>query len=124
MRVLIADDQKHARSGLAALLRATVPEVEIREAADGLEAERQAEEFRPDLVLLDVRMPREDGLAAVRWLREHLPQCRVLALSVEPSNESAALAAGADGFVCKCESPERLLAQLARLGFTRPPASS
>ena len=121
MRILIADDQKHARSGLKALLCATVPDVEIREAADGREAEKVAQEFRPDLVLLDVRMPGEDGLAATRWLRSHLPQVRVLALSIEPSHEADALAAGADAFACKCESPERLLAQLARLGFGPPP---
>ena len=123
MRVLIADEQKHARSGLAALLRATVAGVEIREAADGREAERLAEEFRPDLVLLDIRMPREDGLAVLRGLRARHPHVRLIALSLEPSHEGDALAAGADAFACKCESPERLLEQLARLGFTAPPAS-
>ncbi len=121
MRVLIADDQKHARSGLKALLCATVPSADIREAADGLEAERVAEEFRPDLVLMDVRMPREDGLAAMRRIKARLPQTRVLALSIEPANEAEALAAGADAFTCKCESPDRLLEQLARLGFAPPP---
>ena len=121
MRVLIADDQKHARSGLRALLCATAPDVEIEEAADGLEAERAAEEFRPDIVVLDLHMPREDGLAALRWLRAHLPQVRLLAMSIEPAHEAEALAAGADAFACKCESPERLLAQLARLGLGTGP---
>jgi DNA-binding NarL/FixJ family response regulator len=117
LRVLIADDQKHARSGLRALLSATLPEAEIREAADGLEAERMAEEFQPDLVLMDVRMPQEDGLAATKWIKSRQPRACVLVLSIEPAREAEALAAGADAFVCKCESPDRLLDQLARLGF-------
>ncbi len=121
MRVLIADDQKHARSGLKALLCAAIPDVEIREAADGREAEQAAAEFLPDLVLMDVRMPREDGLAAVRWLRAHLPRVRVILMSIEPSSETEALAAGADAFACKCESPDRLLAHIAGLGFTVSP---
>jgi DNA-binding NarL/FixJ family response regulator len=117
VRILIADDQKHARSGLRALLLATLPEADVREAADGREAERLAQELQPDLVLMDVRMPGEDGLAATRWIKSRLPACRVIVLSIEPTAEREALAAGADAFACKCESPERLLAQLARLGF-------
>jgi DNA-binding NarL/FixJ family response regulator len=120
LRVLIADDQKHARRGLRALLSATLPEAEIREAADGLEAERTAEEFQPDLVLMDVSMPREDGLAAARWIKSRQPRVCVIVLSIEPARKAEALAAGADAFACKCESPDRLLGQLARLGF--PPA--
>lgn len=121
MRVLIADDQKHARSGLRALLSATMPGVEIREAADGLEAERAAGEFCPDLVLMDVRMPGQDGLAAIRRIKAQRPGTRVLALSIEPAHEAEAISAGADAFACKCESPDRLIAQLARLGFAPPP---
>ena len=117
VRILIADDQKHARSGLRALLLATLPGADVREAADGREAERLAQEFQPDLVLMDVRMPGEDGLAATRWIKSRLPACRVVVLSIEPSAEREALAAGADAFACKCESPERLLSHLALLGF-------
>jgi len=120
LRILIADDQKHARNGLAALLRATLPGAELREAADGREAEQAAEEFHPDLVLMDARMPRENGLEATRRIKAALPGCHVVVLSIEPAVEPHALAAGADAFACKCESPDRLLAQLARLGF-RPP---
>jgi DNA-binding NarL/FixJ family response regulator len=120
VKILIADDQKHARSGLKALIGATMPGAEIREAADGLEAERLCAELQPDLVLMDVRMPGEDGLAATRWIKARLPKTRVLVLSIQPDNRAAALAAGADGFVCKCETPERLLGQLADLGFPAP----
>lgn len=117
MRILIADDQRHARSGLRALISAILPQPDIREAADGLEAERLCEEFEPDLVLMDVRMPREDGLAATRWIKAHLPRTRVLVLSIQPGNRADALAAGADGFACKCDTPDRLLAQLRALGL-------
>jgi len=123
VKILIADDQKHARSGRKALIRATLPGAEIREAADGLEAERLCAELAPDLVLMDVRMPREDGLAATRWIKSRMPHTRVLVLSVHPDNRAAALKAGADGFVCKCENPDNLLGQLAALGFPPPSRS-
>ena len=122
MRILIADDQKHARSGLRALISATLHQTEIREAANGLEAERACEEFQPDLVLIDVHMPEEDGLAATRWIKARRPQTRVLVLSIQPDHRADALAAGADGFACKCETPERLLAELAAVGFPPPAA--
>jgi len=122
VKILIADDQKHARSGLRALLGATLPGAEIREASDGLEAERLCQELEPDLVLMDVRMRGEDGLAATRWIKAYLPRTRVLVLSVQPENRVAALEAGADGFACKCETPESLLGQLAALGFRPAPA--
>jgi two-component system, NarL family, nitrate/nitrite response regulator NarL len=117
VKILIADDQKHARSGLRALLSATLPGAEIREAANGLEAERLCGELQPDLVLMDVRMPDEDGLAATKWIKARFPRTRILVLSIQPDNREAALAAGADGFACKCENPERLLTQLTALGF-------
>ncbi len=121
MKILIADDQKHARSGLRALMGVTLPGAEIREAADGLEAERLCAELEPDLVLMDVRMPGEDGLSATRWIKSRLPKTVVVMLSVQPGNRAAALEAGADGFACKCETPENLLGQLAALGFPSSP---
>ena len=122
MRILIADDQRHARNGLKALLCASMPQPEVWEAADGLEAERLAEEVNPDLVLMDVRMPELDGLAATRWIKSHFPTIRVLVLSLHAGNAQEARAAGADGFVSKCESPETLLGAVAALGF--PPKSA
>jgi DNA-binding LytR/AlgR family response regulator len=96
LKILIADDQKHARSGLKALLSASMPQPEIWEAAHGRVAQHLATEMRPDLVLMDIRMPEVDGLAA---------------------------AAGADGFVSKGEGPETLLARMAELGFPPKPAA-
>jgi len=122
LRILIADDQRHARSGLKALLCASMPQPEIWEAANGLEAERLAEEVNPDLVLMDVRMPDLDGLAATRWIKSHFPTIKVLVLSLHAGNAQEARAAGADGFVSKCESPETLLGAVAALGFPPKPA--
>jgi DNA-binding NarL/FixJ family response regulator len=122
LRILIADDQKHARSGLKALLCASLPHPEIWEAANGREAERLAEEILPDLVLMDVRMPEVDGLAATRWIKSHLPAVKVLVLSFHAASARDAMAAGADAFVSKCESPESLLDAVASLGFPAQPS--
>jgi DNA-binding NarL/FixJ family response regulator len=102
LKILIADDQKHARAGLKALLRASMAHPEIWEAVNGREAEHLAEERRPDLVLMDIRMPEVDGLAATRWIKSHLPQAKIIVLSLRGDRSAEALAAGADGFVSKC----------------------
>ena len=121
MKILIADDQKHARNGLKALLRVSMPHPEIWEATNGREAQDLAGEHGPDLVLMDVRMPEVDGLAATRWIRARLPQAKILVLSLDESLANEALAAGADGFVSKGESPEALLARVAEILAGRAP---
>jgi DNA-binding NarL/FixJ family response regulator len=117
LKILIADDQKHARRGLKALLRAAMAQPEIWEAENGREAQQIAQESRPDLVLMDVRMPEVDGLAATRWIKSRFPQVKILVLSLQGDRSAEALAAGADGFVSKGESPRALLARVAELGF-------
>jgi DNA-binding NarL/FixJ family response regulator len=117
LKILIADDQKHARNGLKALLSASMHQPEIWEAANGLEAQHIAEEVRPDLVLMDVRMPEVDGLAATRWIKTRFPAIKVLVISLHTGSAEEARKAGADGFVSKCESPEILLGAVAALGF-------
>ncbi len=113
MQILIVDDQPRARQSLKALL-ATWPQVEeIREAANGQEAMRLVEESRPDVVLMDVRMPEMDGLEATRLIKARWPQVKVIVLSMYADYMADALAAGADAFVSKGEPPDRLLATLA-----------
>jgi len=113
MQILIVDDQPRARQSLKALL-ATWPQVkEIREAANGQEAVHLVEESRPDVVLMDVRMPEMDGLEATRLIKARWPQVKVIVLSMYADYMADALAAGADAFVSKGEPPERLLATLA-----------
>ncbi len=115
LKILIADDQKHARSGLRALLRASMANPEIWEATSGREAQELAVEHRPDLVLMDIRMPEVDGLAATRWIKARAPLVKILVLSLQESASAEARAAGADGFVSKCETPETLLARIAEI---------
>jgi DNA-binding NarL/FixJ family response regulator len=108
-RVLIADDRAQARDGLRALL-ATVAEVKVvGEAANGLEAMRQAEECRPDVVLMDVRMPLLDGLEATRRIKACCPGVKVVVLTVHAGYRQSALAAGADGFLVKGGPDEALV---------------
>ena len=78
LKIIIADDQKHTRSGLRALLLASLPQSQIWEAADGREADRLAREVAPHLILMDIRMPVMDGLAATRRIKERQPEIKVL----------------------------------------------
>jgi DNA-binding NarL/FixJ family response regulator len=123
LTILIADDQKHARNGLKALLRVSMGRPEIWEAANGREAQELAEAHDPDLVLMDIRMPEVDGLAATRWIKARAPRVKVLVLSLDEDLRDKALAAGADGFVSKNESPEILLARVTEILAGRAPRS-
>jgi DNA-binding NarL/FixJ family response regulator len=111
-RVLITDDRPRSRSGLRAVL-ALRPEIEIvGEAADGQEAVRLVAECRPDVVLMDARMPVMDGVAATRLIKERWPEVRVVVLTMYPTYREDALAAGADAFLVKGCPPRELLAAL------------
>src|SRR5271165_4406580 len=103
MRVLIADDQRVVREGLATVIGA-IPNVEVVGlAADGAEAVALAAEHRPDVVLMDLRMPRMDGVQATAALREAGVGARVVVLTTYADDESiiAALSAGAVGYLTK-----------------------
>lgn len=115
MRIIIADDQRHARSGLRALLSASLPAPMIWEAGTGVEAERLAGEVDPDVILMDVRMPEMGGVDATRRIKSRFPGIRIIMISLDASSGAAAMAAGADGFVAKSEDPARLLETLSAL---------
>ncbi|WP_411078132.1 response regulator [Streptomyces sp. cmx-10-25] len=114
VKVLIADDQPLVRRGLALMLAPEPGFQVVAEAADGAEAVRLAHEHRPDVVVMDIRMPVLDGIAATERLTAELPGCRVLALSTFDMDEHVvgALRAGACGFLPKDISPEDLVAAL------------
>ncbi len=111
--ILIVDDQQRARQSLKALL-ATCPSVRaIREAINGRQALQMVEEFQPDVVLMDVRMPEMNGLQATRLIKTRWPYVKVIVLSMYAEYESAALAAGADQFINKATAPDELLKSLS-----------
>ena len=110
-RVLLADDQSLVRAGFKALLAAQ-PDIEVvGEAADGTEAVALATAERPDVVLMDVRMPRMDGLEATRQITSGLADTRVVVLTTFELDEYVfgALRAGASGFLLKDIDPPDLL---------------
>jgi DNA-binding NarL/FixJ family response regulator len=103
MRVLIADDQRVVRDGLATIIGA-IPDMEVVGlAADGAEAVALATEHRPDVVLMDLRMPRMDGVEATSALRDSGVGSRVVVLTTYADDESiiGALSAGAVGYLTK-----------------------
>jgi DNA-binding NarL/FixJ family response regulator len=111
MRVLIADDHGIVRSGLRMLLEAQ-PNVEvIAEAADGAEARDAAIRERPDIAILDVKMPKLTGLQATREIKEHAPEVAVLILSMYDDERYLfeALKAGASGYVLKSQADTELV---------------
>lgn len=113
IRVLVVDDQPRARKSLKTLLATWPPVLDVREAADGREAIRLVEESRPDVVLMDVRMPELDGIEATRLIKARWPQVKVIVLSMYPDYAADALEARADAFLNKGMPPEELLATLA-----------
>ncbi|MGY6652696.1 response regulator [Amycolatopsis sp. TRM77291] len=114
VRVLIVDDQALFREALATLLEVQ-PEIDVvGEAGDGEEAVRLCAELRPDVALMDLRMPVLDGIAATARLRAEQPDVRVLALTTFDDDEDvfAALRAGAVGYLLKDVSSTRLVEAL------------
>jgi DNA-binding NarL/FixJ family response regulator len=114
IRVLVADDQQLLRAGFRVILEAEPDISVVGEAADGVEAVERVGSTRPDVVLMDVRMPRLDGLAATEQLMSRPNPPRVVVLTTFDQNEYVvrALKAGAYGFLLKDAPPSRLIAAI------------
>ena len=104
------DDHAVLRDGLRAMLETSDDFSVIGEAADGLEAIGMLESIDPDVVLMDVRMPNQDGLATLRQMREQNPVLPVLILSMydDPAYVEEAIASGASGYLLKTITKEEL----------------
>ena len=112
--ILIADDHKIVRMGLKSLFAAEKDLTVVGEAEDGEQAVKKALELRPDIVIMDLVMPRKDGVSATRELHEQLPETNVVVLTSYSTSDTiaAALQAGARGAVMKSADDNDLLAAI------------
>lgn len=124
MKILLADDNRLLLEGLANLLVAHGHDV-VATAADGDEAIALARIHRPDVVLMDVRMPRRDGIAATRVITSEMPEMQVLMLTTSGDDEDLfeSIRAGAAGYLLKSTTGDELIASIAGLADGVPPMS-
>jgi two-component system, NarL family, response regulator LiaR len=111
IRILIADDHAVVREGLKALIELKPDMTLVGEAADGVEAVAKALELQPDLILMDLVMPRKDGIEAIREIRRRDLPARILVLTsfAEDDKVFPAIKAGAMGYLLKDSSPQELI---------------
>jgi DNA-binding NarL/FixJ family response regulator len=111
IRVIVADDQELVRAGFRLLLERVADIEVVAEAEDGERALALVREHEPDVALLDIRMPRLDGLSAARRVLSDVPQTKVVILTTFDTDDYVreALQAGASGFLLKSSPPERLV---------------
>ena len=111
IKTLVVDDYSPFRSFVCALLRPKAELQIVDQASDGLEAIEKAEKLQPDLVLLDVGLPKLNGIAAARRIREVAPNSKIIFVSQETSPEAVqeALRFGASGYVSKAKAGAELL---------------
>lgn len=117
VRVLIADDHTLVRESLVAALNASGACQVVAEAGDGIEAIERALAVRPDIVVLDLSMPRLNGIEVIRRLRESLPEVKVLVLTMHQEDEYVlhAVRAGASGYLAKDSASSELIAAIRDL---------
>ena len=125
IRLLVCDDHEVIRTGLASLLAGTEIEI-IGEAANGKEALKEAQKLKPDVILLDIRMPDGDGLATLEKLRSKVPDSCVVMLSTydNPTYIARAVALGAADYVLKGSSREDMVTTITAAGRGESPSSS
>lgn len=112
MNVLIVDDDRASREGLRELFELRANITVIGEAINGEEAVSLADALHPDFVVMDVQMPKMDGLEATRTIKQRLPDTHVILLTMYREYRAAALRSGADAFLIKGDGISQLLAAL------------
>ena len=114
IRVLLADDHRMMREGIRALLEREEDILVVGEAGDGREAVKLAIRLQPDVVVMDVSMPRLNGIEATRQIRRDCPDVRVLILTVHESEDDVAqlLVAGASGYIIKRAGGDELVSAI------------
>jgi len=124
LRVLLVDDHRLFLEGLRNLLTAEGIEV-VGQAHDGLEALAAARHLRPDLILMDIQMPRCDGVAATRLIKTEMPACKIVMLTMSENEQDLfeAVKSGASGYLLKRLDAEEFFAYLAELQAGHPPFS-
>ena len=110
-RIFIAEDQTIVRDGLRALLSSNPNFEVVGEAEDGREVIRNIEEYKPDLILMDLSMPRMNGMEAIKEVKKLLPDTKILVLTIHKTEEYilTVLKAGADGYLLKNDTQEELM---------------
>ena len=123
VKVVIADDHEVVRRGLASLLSGSEVKI-VGEAANGEEACRTVRKLKPDVVLLDIRMPGKDGLSALEKIRSEMPGVRVVMLSTfdNPTYIARAVAAGAHDYILKGSSRAEIIAAITGAAAGQLPA--
>ncbi|RXR08482.1 response regulator [Pseudoxanthomonas composti] len=117
IRVLLADDHTLVRESLASILQGAGGIQVVAQAADGVSAVAAAQECEPDVVVVDISMPRLNGIDVIRRLRSDVPQARVLVLTMHEENEYVlhAVRAGASGYLLKEAATAELIAAVRNL---------
>jgi DNA-binding NarL/FixJ family response regulator len=116
-KIVIAEDHTLFREGIIAMLNTQEDLQVVAEATDGLEAVRSVEKYRPDLVLLDLAMPRMNGISAIKDIKRQFPKTKILAVTIQTSDEYilAAFEAGADGYCLKQATQEELVTAISKV---------